>query len=74
MISIDVEPKDKYCALAATLLTANCPDALIGEWIIKSVPVGVNPDDVNFTSIFNPVTNVSVPLQGRYLFAFECCT
>ena len=69
----EIEDADRYCALTPYLIEAQCDGALIGEWVATST----NPLDssgVIFSSPKNPVSFVTVPAEGNYLFQFECCS
>ena len=69
----DIEDAEEYCALQNYELTANCPNALIGEWKVTAAN-SLNEPAVYFSSPSNPVTQVRVPAQGLYFFQFECCS
>jgi len=70
----EVEPVEvELCADLPQQLISSCPGALIVEWVVLNTPPGVNASDVTFDPPGNFETMVTVPLEGTYSFAIECC-
>lgn len=43
------------------------------QWVATATPDGVDPSDVTFLGGQSTTALVSVPVEGNYAFAIECC-
>lgn len=69
-----IGPDGELCAAVPHTFEATNADACLTiRWVVVGTPAGVSDDDIIFSAPENLTTNITVPINGEYQFAVECC-
>lgn len=66
-------PEGDLCAGVPYPLEAiDAAECVTIEWVVILKPAGVNDADIIFSAPNSEETNVTVPIEGRYRFGYNC--
>ena len=69
-----IAPEGILCAGQPQLYgSEGCDDAVTVTWVCTLKPEAVSDDDIFYSAQNSLSTLITVPIEGEYSFAIECC-
>ena len=73
MINV-IAPAGPLCAGQPQLYESEgAEDCIIVQWVCTLKPEAVSEDDIEYSAPNSESTLITVPIEGEYAFALECC-